>query len=538
MDISETLIGPNMNAHPECLGIYIGLDELYVAQTAKSNRGIVLESLVRVPISSVDRTLLKPLELNESFFAMDNWIESLGKVMTKKKWKTNRVVVSLAPSFCLLRHFVIPTMLERKLWKTSIPLQARKYIHFPFEKAEYAYHVYEFETATTKQKRLGVVFTMTTKVILDRLRKGLKSCGLELVSVETSSLSLARIFNESDKEAIGNGGRIYSFFGKEKANFVFLNQSAPVLLREVEISGSIPAERRRFEITNCTEFIAKQLEKDPFEEAVITGLDVDQWITALETDSKKPVRKWNLGEVYGIATRSAAEIAAVGASIKFFDLKTPDIDFTKGKRLSAYEFNASLTAWKIVVIVAALFLLLIIKNIMGVTAQAMKFKKAERGYKTTVADFKNWSASQIQGNLDSIKTQNQNLEKLVATDHLITPLLVEMVDSMPREMWVTKMSYADPFPGNKSDARSLTIEGYIRSGKKDGREDMAIGNQFREAFIKKPTANRICGASSNIRFPTLAGTGSQETTSSIRGRKAVEQNTRFVFTCSRGKGGR
>ena len=175
---------------------------------------------------------------------------------------------------------------------------------------------------------------------------------------------------------------------------------------------------------------------------------------------------------------------------------------------------------------------------MGVTAQAMKFKKAERGYKTTVADFKNWSASQIQGNLDSIKTQNQNLEKLVATDHLITPLLVEMVDSMPREMWVTKMSYADPFPGNKSDARSLTIEGYIRSGKKDGREDMAIGNQFREAFIKKPTANRICGASSNIRFPTLAGTGSQETTSSIRGRKAVEQNTRFVFTCSRGKGGR
>ena len=273
--ITEALIGQNMNAHPDCLGIYIGIDEMYVAQTTKKDSGTVLESLVRVPINSVDKTLLKPLDLNEAFFAMDNWLESLKKVTSKKKWKTNRVVISLASSFCLLRHFVIPAAIERKMWKSSIPLQARKYIHFPFEKAEYAYHVYEFETAATKQKRLGVVFAMTTQQIIERLRKGLKSVGLELISVEPSSLSLGRAFNDSDKEAVGNGGRIYSFFGKDLASFVFLNENAPVLLREVEISGSLPAERRRFEITNCTEFVAKQLEKDPFEEAVIVGTDVD-----------------------------------------------------------------------------------------------------------------------------------------------------------------------------------------------------------------------------------------------------------------------
>ena len=148
MSLSETLIGQNMNAHPDCLGIYIGIDEIYVAQTAKNDSAVVLESLLRVPINAVDRTLLKPLDLNESFFAMENWVEALGKVTAKKKFKTKRVVVSLAPAFCLLRHFVIPGNIERKMWKSSVPLQARKYIHFPFEKAEYAYHVYEFETAT------------------------------------------------------------------------------------------------------------------------------------------------------------------------------------------------------------------------------------------------------------------------------------------------------------------------------------------------------------------------------------------------------
>ena len=131
-----------MNAHPDCLGIYIGIDEMYIAQSSKKDSGTVLESLVRVPINSVDKTLLKPLDLNEAFFSMDNWLEALGKVTSKKKWKTNKVVVSLAPAFCLLRHFVIPAAIERKMWKSSIPLQARKYIHFPFEKAEYAYHVY------------------------------------------------------------------------------------------------------------------------------------------------------------------------------------------------------------------------------------------------------------------------------------------------------------------------------------------------------------------------------------------------------------
>ena len=141
MSLSEALIGQNMNDHPDCLGIYIGIDEIYVAQTAKKDSGTVLESLVRVPIHSVDKNLLKPLDLNETFFSMENWVEALTKVATKKKWKTNRVVVTLSPAFCLIRHFVIPANIERKMWKNSIPLQARKYIHFPFEKAEYAYHI-------------------------------------------------------------------------------------------------------------------------------------------------------------------------------------------------------------------------------------------------------------------------------------------------------------------------------------------------------------------------------------------------------------
>ncbi len=529
MGLSEILIGKNMKAHPDCLGIYIGLDELYMAQTARKDGGVVLESLVRVPINGVDRSALKPLDLNEAFFLMDKWTEALAKVMSKKQWKTKRVVVSLAPAFCLLRHFVIPQMIERRTWKTAVPMQALKYIHFPHDKESvHAYHVYEFETAATKQKRLGVVFAMTSKTIIDRLHKGLKSCGLELVSVEPSSLSLGRAFNDSDKEAVGTGGRIYSFFGKDVANFVFLNENSPVLLREVEISGSLPAERRRFEITNCTEFIAKQLEKDPFEEAVIAGVDVEQWIPALEADSKKPVRRWNLSEVYGIETRSVGEIAAIGASTKFFDRKTPDIDFVKGNRLSDYEVGASVTMWCVAGLAVLILLALMGKGYWKVAQMKQTLKQKEASYTTKLPDFEGLSASQIQSNLNKIKNQNSTLQTLLRNDHPITPILVELTDTIPQDVWITRVNYSDEYPRKSAEGRAVTLDGQIKSATKDGRDDFALGNKFKDSLAGQSVMRRICGSGANIQYSDVAGVST--------GGKGDEKDTRFTFTC--GKGGR
>ena len=510
-----------MKEHPDCLGIYISLNELYVAQTSKKDGSVVLESLVRVPINGVDRAQLRPLDLNEAFFAQDNWREALGKVTSKKKWKTKNVVVSLAPAFCLLRHFIIPTVIERKMWKSSIPLQARKYIHFPFDKAEYAYHVYEFETATTKQKRLGVVFTMTTKNIIDRLKRGFKSVGLELITVEPAAISLSRSFNDGDKEAVGSSGRIYSFFGKEMASFVFLNENAPALMREVETAGSSPSEFRHFELTNSTEFISKQLEKDPFEEAVISGRHAAEWIPALEADAKKPVRLWNLKEVYGIETRAVGEVAAIGASIKFHDSKTPDMDFTKGTRLSAYEFNASLTLWKLVVVVILVMLGLIGKGYMGTLDTAKELKQRKMSAGEVIPEFKGLSGNQIKSNLDQMQKQNSNLENMVKYDRMVTPLLVDIMNSVPDGVWFTNISFNDKYPPTDKDVRTIAIRGNIKTGK-GGQADLAVGNKFKETFANMPNLAPICRGAADIGYSTIAGSGNE---------RNAAKDTAFTLTC-------
>ena len=522
MNLSEVLIGTNMKAHPDCLGIYIGIDEIYVAQCAKRDGGLVLESLIRVPVNLLDKRSLKPLELNESFFTLEYWQDALAKVTAKKTWSTNKVVVSLAPDFCLIRHFVISIPLKRTEWAEGIPNEARKYIHFPFDKAVYAYHAYEFETAATKQKRLGVVFAMTTKTIVSRLEKGLKAVGLELVSVEPASISLGRAFNDNDKEAVGKGGRIYSFFGKEMANFVFLNGVVPVLERDVEIAGSIPAERRRFEITNSAEFISKQLERDPFEEAVIVGYDVEPWIPALEADSHKPVRRWDLSEVFGIETKSAGEVAAIGASGKFLDPQSPDIDFTKGKRLSSYEFNASWTVWKIVIVLVILMLLYMVKSYLGVLVANYQLKQKKAVASQTLEDFKGLTSVQLQNNLDNIKNQNEVFSDIYVNSPLATPVLSAVAQAVLPKMWLTKIVFSSNFPRRHQGEGRLTLEGTIEAGK-ESTEDLLVGGQFKEAISKQPALKRLC-RNANIRYVNIS-------TSTLRNNKKQKGGTQFVLTC-------
>lgn len=521
MNLSEILIGNNMGAHPDCLGIYIGIDEIYVAQSTKRDSGVMLESLIRVPVNIVDKGRLKPADLNETYFTMDNWLDALGRVTAKKTWSTSKVVVSLSPEFCLLRHFVVSVPLKRKEWAEGIPNEARKYIHFSFDKALYAYHAYEFETATTKQKRLGVIFAMTTQTIIERLKKGLKSLGFDLISVEPDCLSLGRVFSDNDKEAIEKEGRIYSFFGKERASFVFLDGVAPLVGREVEISGSLPAERRRFEITNSTEFIAKQLERDPFEEAVIMGYNTDQWRAALEADARKPVRSWDLKEVFGIETKSVGEMAAIGASGKFFNQRVPDIDFTKGNRLSAREFNASWMMWKIVLVVLAVLLLLLGKSYMELFLANYQYKKKQSTTTNVLEDFKGLSASQLSSNLSNIKAQNDTLTTVYGNTPLMTPILVAIANSMQQNMWLTRISYTSNFPSARRGEGNLEIAGVISSGKESG-EDLIIGGRFKEALAQQRELSVLC-RNANIRYAQGA---------SADGKRGAAPETKFSLVCN------
>jgi Tfp pilus assembly PilM family ATPase len=308
----DRLIGvKRMNAR-ECLGIYISLKDVYVCQIIEKSGGMEVETLIKLPVGDISGALLKPAELHEGFFSNSSyWFQPIKKIIDSKKWNTRNVVVSLAPDFSIHRHFTMPDM-PRKHWRNAIPLQARKYIHYPFERGIYDYYVYPFFAGLSKTGRLGIVFSLTSSRIASAIEVGMKSLGLNLVALEASPLSIYRLFSHTDKEAMPGKGCLYANFTSRLGQFLFALNNAPILMREVEVQRAIGV-RNKLEVNNLVDFVSKQLEKNPFEDTAVVSDDGDFWGPILETEVKRPVRKWRISDIFGFKVEGFAEMAPIGA---------------------------------------------------------------------------------------------------------------------------------------------------------------------------------------------------------------------------------
>ncbi len=509
------LLGVQKGATEECLGLYMSMTDIFFAQASKNDNGIEVKGLIRIPVVNIDKTVLKPLELNEAFFAnYENWVIPLKKVMEKKNFKEKKVVVSLSPSFSILRHFVIP-FVERKYWKQSIPLQARKYIHFPFEKAIYSYHITQIETAISKQKKLSVVFAMTSDSIVKHLTAGLKSIGLELAALELSVFSEERTYRNTDKEAVGNKGRIYSFFGPDSAELLFVNNNMPVLFRDYEFSGPLPIERRKLDVSNLVDFISKQLERDPFEEVVALGSNLDEWKRVLEDDSKKMIRTWDIKEAFGFSPNSVGEIAAIGACSKLSDTDVPDVDLLKNNRMNNTEASAIITLWKVAAIVLVACLGWIGFSYFGLMKVQDELNKENRN-QVTIADFRGMSPDAVLNKVNSLERKQGELNN-IKKEIFMTPKLVFFADAFPEDMWITKLDISDPFGLRASGKTTVNMEGVIEHGDNDVRADMNYGDKFVASLLNNKEIQSWCAGPKND-YPI--GAISKD-----------KPGTKFVFKC-------
>ena len=65
----EGLLGIKRAEVRNCIGIYISLTDIYVAQILEKSGGIEVDSLVKLALKDIRSDLLRPAELNEGFFA-------------------------------------------------------------------------------------------------------------------------------------------------------------------------------------------------------------------------------------------------------------------------------------------------------------------------------------------------------------------------------------------------------------------------------------------------------------------------------------
>ena len=503
MAFSETLgktLGIKRSNYKECLGIYISLTDVYVAQVKEKSGGLEVDSLIKLPVGDIPPGVLKPADLNEGFFSTPrHWLDPIKKIIDSKQWATKDVIVTLASNFSIHRHFVMQDT-PRKYWKNTIPLQARKYIHYPFEKGIFDYSVYPFYAGLSKAKHLGVVFSMTSSKIVEMLETGMKNIGLNLVAVETSPVSIYRLFNQTDKEAAPGKGCIYANFTSRKGQFLFSVNNVPVLMREVEVQKAI-GNRNRLEVNNCMDFISKQIERNPFEDVAVISDEADFWAPILESEVKRHVRVWRISDIFGFKVEGFAEMAAIGACLKFVNSNVPDIDLYRKNRSSDEEISGIITSWKIT---AILIVLLMLWGGFVQVSSMLKLKDLNSQKFTTVndiAEFKGLYASQIKDKVSALTKKSKTLENYLAPVNYTQKLSI-LPDILPKEMWLTLLEIKYPYhtTNNKlKDKSILRMEG-VASVLAGRDKELALGNRFRTVMESTPEMADLCKGMATISY--------------------------------------
>jgi hypothetical protein len=485
--------------------------------------GIEVDTLIKLPVGQVDGTFLKASELNEGFFTTPAyWLEPIKKIIDSKKWSTKNVVVSLSHDFTIFRHFVMQEV-ARKYWKKTVPLQARKYIHYPFDNAVYDYSVYPFTAGLSKIKKLGVVFAIAPARAISIIEAGMRKIGLNIVAVEAAPLSIYRLFNQTDKEAVANKGAFYANFTENYGQFLFAINNMPVLLREVEVQRAL-GNRNRLEVNNCMDFISKQLEKNPFEDFVFISDNAEFWPSVLEAEVKSPVRKWKISDIFGFNVDGFAEMAAVGACLKFSNRKIADIDLYHKNRSTEEEIRGILTVWKIVGILIAFILCWAAYINIGAFSTKRSFESKRVTEREPIEGFKNLSAAQIE---EKVKKMSSNAALL---SNMLSPVsytdkLAALPSLLPAEIWLTKLSLSYPYSMKPfKEKRSLVVEGY--SSSLEGKtKELGFGEVFTQNMDASPVMADICGGQASIDY------GYDE--SAAKSSQTVVWGTRFILRCER-----
>ena len=522
----DNVLGIKRIKYKECIGIYISLTDVYVSQVREKSGGLEIESLIKLPVGEIPAGVLKPAELNEGFFATPtHWLDPIKKIIDSKQWDTKNVVVTLASNFSIHRHFVMQDT-PRKYWKNTIPLQARKYIHYPFEKGVFDYYVYPFIAGLSKAKHLGVIFSMTSAKIIERIEAGMGSIGLNLVAVETSPLSIYRLFNQTDTEAAKGKGCIYSNFTSHSGQFLFSVNNVPVLMREVEVQKAI-GNRNRLEVTNCMDFISKQIEKNPFEDVAIISDEADFWAPILESEVRRHVRRWKISDIFGFKVEGFAEMAAIGACLKFVNNTIPDIDLYRKNRSSEEEISGIITAWKLAVMAGvALILWCVFVQVTSI----VKMEELNSIKFTTVndiEDFKGLSAREIKDKVSSISSKSKKLQKFLSPANYTQKLSV-LPDILPKEMWLSTLEIKYPYETEVTkfkEKNALRMNG-IASVITGREKELALGNRFRTVVDSTPEMADLCKNKAAISYDFSTAPLKQQQKDFVLG-------TKFTLKCEK-----
>ncbi len=485
--INEWAFGIKALKVSQNLGIYLGSNVVYIAQSHNEKGRLVLDQLFRIALPKPkavpppkDPSQMQGAELWGDFSdILDVLKPALGKLVHAPK----EVVVCLSPELSLLRYFQMP-QIDQRFWKTAIPLEAKKYIPFAFQGLVSDFQVFPSATAAPDGKPMqGVLFAVTSKSTWEGAGALMKGLNLEMIAMETSVGAYLRFLLSMDKTTAESVG-LWVHFSDTKARALCFAKGVPLLFREADwyANGDI----RILGISGLVDFINHKLGLGPLQRCLVSGASNEALIAGLSQEINLKVEFKEPGLPLGLKNGDFEPCAAIGSSFRFTAPSPANMDFSASMKVTDGERKAALFIFGASVFIAAFFIVLGLYSGFQVFMRSRELAGIKRDPHVE-ALFRGKSPNDIQKMISKIERESVFLGGASKKKNSPAHFFQDIADNIPENMWLTDIEFDNPLPrpGVRGDTQlTMKLSGYSTAGSIMEEQDAA--KNFQESLGELP----------------------------------------------------
>ena len=524
-----------------CLGMFLSPEAVCLAQSHVAGGKAVVDALVRIPLSPPAGGAIRATAtassgtLNADFLADNDKIGPLlREAVSQTRWNTKHVFVTLAYQIGLLRYFTMPAV-ERRFWKSSVPLEAKKYIPIAFDQLNYDFQVIPLEPDPGGRSRQGALVAVTQKKNIASINELLEGAGLNMVGIEVAPCSVMRLWDLLEK---GKDGRPYCqvHFDAGSIRILVADKGIPVFFRDVFL-GEEPAvsDLRRLDLGGCIGFAQKQLGVGAMSEVRLSGSGVElaAWQEAIAQEVAAPVEVQDIAGMLAIPSGDWGSYAAIGASARFTAPSPTVLDVGQVGKVSADERR---TARDIFIVSAAVALWFLSCGLIQGFLCRRDLKELARYKRPPDIEmaFAGKPVAAIEEMIASLRAQVEVAQGLQAQSSKATAILKDVIDSLPDKVWLTRISLSNPIlKKNPAGDQEMSLAGHCVGPTPGDERDLAY--EFKERLLKSPVVGKFF---SDIQISYAAKPIPENTNQTLDPdalARMVEERTAFEITAKAGK---
>lgn len=533
--IDQLAFGKATKKYNACLGLYLSPETIYIGETHLDKGGkLVVDHLVRIPIPAAapanpGASGAATATLNTDFLNDGARLTALiRQSMSQIRWGTKDVIVTLSHHLGLLRYFAMPSI-DRRFWRSSVPLEAKKYIPIPFEVLDHDFQVMPLPPDAQNRPRQGALIAVTQKKNLAGIQALLQSLGLNLAGIELAPCSVLRMWETLEKPAAGKTHAQVHFDGGN-IRILVADRGLPVFFREVFLQQPASlGDLRKIDLGGCVSFAQKQLAVGPLAQLRVSGnvQGLPQWGDALGQEAGTKAAIQDTPAQLGIKGGDWGGYAAIGAALRHLLPSPTTLDLAAIGRITEEERRTARDIFALAGLAFGIFALGTAFNQAMIAKKSGELRRLRRDAEIEAV----FAGKEPQDIEKTIREMREHLDQLPRADGPRSlALLKDLVEVLPEKAWIYKLTITEPLQAGPNMLPEIRIQGNASGPSVSAEQEMAFG--YKAALAGTPVFGKKFGDVQVALEVQNSGVTTALAPADLQ--KALEQRTSFTIS-GRGK---